>query len=336
MQNLANRIPVSIIAGFLGAGKTTLLNNILSEDHGKKIAVLVNEFGEIGIDHALIVASSDQVIELANGCICCSIRGDLVLAIDQLLKRRDNFEYLLVETTGLADPAPVAQTFLADERMLSIFRLDGVITLIDSMHFCDLLEGKLSAENADTAIKQIAFADRIVVNKIDLVSESVVDNVLARIRAINANAVVLKTSYGNIDHVSLLNIEGFSLESVEAADPAFLTREYHDHLGDTQSIGMRLEQPIDIQLLNIWLRWLLTDPDMQIYRMKGVVDVGHEHERYVFQGVQQLFTSRPEGSWPTDEKPSSMITIIGRNLNGDLIRERLETCVLDPEVSQEK
>jgi G3E family GTPase len=322
MKETSNRIPVTIIAGFLGAGKTTLLNNLLTAPHGKEVAVLVNEFGEIGIDHALIVASDDDVIELSNGCICCSIRGDLVVAIDKLLSRNKNFDYLLIETTGLADPAPVAQTFLADERMLSLFQLDSVVTVIDAHHVLDLLTGKLTPELAELGVKQIAFADKLILNKVSMVPKQTIVDITTRIRGINQIASIIPTDHCLVEMNEIFDLHAFDLEQTLKFDPEFLDHEFHDHLDHTQSMGIQVEGLFNIDALNIWLRWLLTDPDMTIYRMKGVICVGPEPERYVFQCVQQLFSSDSEGMWPASVPKKSSLTIIGRELKKELIRER--------------
>jgi len=327
MKETPNRIPVTIIAGFLGAGKTTLLNNLLTAPHGKEVAVLVNEFGEIGIDHALIVASDDDVIELSNGCICCSIRGDLVVAIDKLLARDKKFDYLLIETTGLADPAPVAQTFLADERMLSLFQLDSVITVIDAHHVLDLLAGKLTPELAELGVKQIAFADKLILNKVSRVPKETIVDVTDRIRGINQIASIIPTDQCSIEMNEIFDLRAFDLDLALKSDPNFLENEFHDHLAHTQSTGIQVDGEFEIERLNIWFRWLLTDPDMTIYRMKGVICVGPEPERYVFQCVQQLFSSDSEGMWPTSLPKTSSLTIIGRDLKKELIRERFLTCL---------
>jgi len=327
MKETPNRIPVTIIAGFLGAGKTTLLNNLLTAPHGKEVAVLVNEFGDIGIDHALIVASDDDVIELSNGCICCSIRGDLVVAIDKLLARDKKFDYLLIETTGLADPAPVAQTFLADERMLSLFQLDSVITVIDAHHVLDLLAGKLTPELAELGVKQIAFADKLILNKVSRVPKETIVDVTDRIRGINQIASIIPTDQCSIEMNEIFDLRAFDLDLALKSDPNFLENEFHDHLAHTQSTGIQVDGEFEIERLNIWFRWLLTDPDMTIYRMKGVICVGPEPERYVFQCVQQLFSSDSEGMWPTSLPKTSSLTIIGRDLKKELIRERFLTCL---------
>lgn len=327
MATAPNQIPVTIITGFLGAGKTTLLNRILSADHGKKIAILVNEFGEIGIDHSLIVSATDDLIELSNGCICCSIRGDLVAAIDTLLGRNDSFDYLVIETTGLADPAPVAQTFLADERMLSLFRLDGVLTVVDAPHILQLLAGDLSDETAEVAVKQIAFADRIILNKVSLVSDDAVQVISDRISQLNPSAIIIPADHSVVPIETIINVQGFDLVGVTSADPQFLSRQFHDHLSHTQSVGISVAGSVELDYLNIWFRWLLTDPSMHIYRMKGILCVGEEQERYVFQGVQKLFSSRSEGTWPSNIGKVNLVTIIGRDLNQQLIHDRFLTCV---------
>lgn len=329
MQDSPKQIPVTIIAGFLGAGKTTLLNNLLTAADGMKIAVLVNEFGELGIDSELIVTAEEDVIELSNGCICCSIRGDLIAAIDTLIARKNSFDYLLIETTGLADPAPVAQTFLADPRMLSLFRLDGVVAVIDSHHILDLLAGNLTPDLADLAVRQIAFADKLILNKVSLVPHDKIIQVADRIKGINSSASIILTDHCAVALNDVLNIGAFELGHILDSDPKFLDREFHDHLTHTQSIGIQVDGRFNLDQLNIWLRWLLADPEMTIYRMKGVICVGVEPERYVFQCVQQLFSSRSDGPWPTEQPRTSLLTIIGRDLKSDLIRERFMTAFID-------
>jgi G3E family GTPase len=213
-------IPVTVLTGFLGAGKTTLLNRILTEQHGLKLAVIENEFGEVGVDNQLVISSDEELFEMNNGCICCSVRGDLIRILGRLLKRKDKLDGILIETTGLANPAPVAQTFFTDDEMRSAFRLDAIITVVDAKHVSTHLD------QGDESVKQIGFADRIVLNKTDLVSADELSALEARIKSINAVAKVFKTNNCAIPIADVLNVGGFNLSRATELDPAFLEPEY--------------------------------------------------------------------------------------------------------------
>ena len=214
------RVPVTILTGFLGSGKTTLLNRILTEEHGKRIAVIENEFGEVGIDQALVINADEEVFEMSNGCICCTVRGDLIRVLNNLNKRRDKFDYVLVETTGLADPGPVAQTFFMDEELRSEYALDGIVTLVDAAH----IEQQLGRSNEST--EQIAFADVLVLNKTDLVNGESLDNLEARLRGMNRMARVVRSEMANVPVGTVLDLGAFDLDQVLERRPTFLEPEY--------------------------------------------------------------------------------------------------------------
>jgi G3E family GTPase len=220
MVNRAEKIPVTVLTGFLGAGKTTLLNRILTEQHGQRIAVIENEFGEIGIDQALVINADEEVFEMNNGCICCTVRGDLIRILGNLMKRRDRFDRILVETTGMADPGPVAQTFFMDDEVRDLFRLDGIITLVDARHVA------LHLEDSEECAQQIAFADVMVLNKLDLVSPEEADRIEARVRSMNAMARVLRSTRAQVPLDQVLDVGGFDLERALERKPTFLEPEY--------------------------------------------------------------------------------------------------------------
>ena len=220
MDNSSNKVPVTILTGFLGSGKTTLLNRILSEQHGKRIAVIENEFGEVGIDQALVINAEEEIFEMANGCICCTVRGDLIRVLGNLMKRRDKFDYVVVETTGLADPGPVAQTFFMDDEISSEFSLDGIITLVDTFHINQQLG------RSDESTEQIAFADVIVLNKTDLVKDTELDKLEARLRKMNKMAKFIRSEMANVPINSVLDKSAFNLDQALIRRPTFLEPEY--------------------------------------------------------------------------------------------------------------
>ncbi len=219
-MNTPRKVPVSILTGFLGSGKTTLLNRILSEEHGKRIAVIENEYGEVGIDHELVINADEEIFEMSNGCICCTVRGDLIRVLGNLMKRRDKFDYVLVETTGLADPGPVAQTFFMDDEIRAEFALDGIVTLVDAAH----IEQQIG--RSDESTEQIAFADVLVLNKTDLVNSEVLDRIEARIQDMNRMAQVVRSERANVSLDTVLNLGAFDLDQVLERRPAFLEPEY--------------------------------------------------------------------------------------------------------------
>jgi G3E family GTPase len=443
------RVPVTVLTGFLGSGKTTLLNRILTENHGQRIAVIENEFGEIGIDQALVINADEEVFEMNNGCICCTVRGDLIRILGNLMKRRDKFDQILVETTGMADPGPVAQTFFVDDDVRELFKLDGIITLVDAKHVL------LHLEDSSECREQIAFADVLILNKTDLVSEAELDQLERRIRAMNAMAKIIRSTNAQVPMADVLDVGGFDLARAVAQKPAFLSPEYpfewvgtfdvaegkceltleegpdptidvaavylapgeeggtpaaaerarrlwaepatklavdgtvsagadrratlplrpgtssftlqlprpgrvglytqhlprefklrltragdpfvpaleqefaaaHTHDADVTSVGIHLDDPVDLDRLNAWLSGLLRDKGADIFRMKGILNVAGSDKRFVFQGVHMLLDGREDRAWDAQKRGSDLI-FIGRNLNRAALTHAFEQCVV--------
>ena len=341
----ASKIPVTVLTGYLGAGKTTLLNRILSEDHGKKYAVIVNEFGEIGIDNDLIVGADEEVFEMNNGCICCTVRGDLVRIISGLMRRKGKFDAIIVETTGLADPAPVAQTFFVDEDVQKNARLDAVVTVADAKWLSDRLKDAPEAKN------QIAFADVIVLNKTDLVTKPELAEVEARIRAINPYARLHRTERCQIAISDVLERGAFDLDRILEIEPEFLNAgDDHDHHHDhdhghdhhhhhdhglkhyhdeeMQSLSLRSDKPLDTSKFMPWLANLVQIEGGKIRRSKGILAFQDDDDRYVFQGVHMMLEGDHQRKWKPDEVRQSRVVFIGRELPEDAIREGFERCIV--------
>jgi G3E family GTPase len=346
-QVLSEKVPVTVLTGYLGAGKTTLLNRILSEPHGKKYAVIVNEFGEIGIDNDLVVGADEEVFEMNNGCICCTVRGDLVRILDGLMRRKGKFDAIIVETTGLADPAPVAQTFFVDENVGRKTRLDAVVTVADARWLSDRLKDAPEAKN------QIAFADVILINKTDLVSAEELQEVEARIRGINPYAKVHKTERAKIALDEVLGRNAFDLDRILDIEPEFLeTEDDHDHHHahdhghghdhahahqqrglkhyhdeEMQSVSLRSDKPLDPDKFFPWVQNLVQTDGPSILRCKGILSFLNDDERFVFQGVHMILDGDHQRPWNKNEKRDSRIVFIGRNLPEEKIRQGFESCV---------
>ena len=330
------QIPVTVLTGYLGSGKTTLLNRILSEDHGKRYAVIVNEFGEIGIDNDLIVESDEEIYEMNNGCICCTVRGDLVRTVEGLMRRPGRFDAILVETTGLADPAPVAQTFFMDEDVRSKTRLDAVVALVDAKHLPLRLKDSHEAED------QIAFADVIVLNKTDLVSADELAAVEATVRAINPAARIHKAERSGVPLGEVLDRGAFDLKRALESDPHFLDadeHDHHDHHGHDHHHGEA--SPIhDVSVRSISLRagemdprkffpWIEKTTQMDgpnILRLKGIIALKGDDERYVVQGVHMILEGDHQRPWNDGEKRESRLVFIGRDLDEERLRRTFEAC----------
>ncbi len=442
-------IPVTILTGFLGSGKTTLLNRILKENHGKKIAVIENEFGEVGVDHELVIGADEEIFEMNNGCICCTVRGDLIRILGQLMKRKDKFDYIIVETTGLANPAPVAQTFWVDDEMKEQMSLDAIITVVDTKHVW------LHIDNSSECQEQIAFADVILLNKIDLVSAGELEKLENKIQRMNPQAKVYKTKDADIDMDKILNVKAFDLNAKVEINPGILNEEVpfewaaiyelnefeyslaldegpdptmdiaivkvdsaeeneiengkklaiklfseasflirpqkflktnnalnqlvvddkvneykfkmkkngyyilytqhhpnefgmkifqnenlvwplsfrefehtHEHDNAVSSVGIDTEGELDLQKMDEWINWLLQNKGTDIFRMKGILNIKGNDERFVFQGVHMLFDAQSDRKWRPGEKRKNQVVFIGKNLNREEIMKGFQSCLI--------
>jgi G3E family GTPase len=344
--------PVTVLTGYLGAGKTTLLNRFLTEDHGRRYAVIVNEFGEIGIDNDLIVDADEEVFEMNNGCVCCTVRGDLIRILSGLMKRKGGFDAIVVETTGLADPGPVAQTFFVDEDVRARTKLDSVTTVVDAKHVL------LRLADSKEAREQIAFADQIVLNKTDLVSPQELATVEARLRRLNPLAPIHRAVRSDVPLDAILGRGGFDLDRVLEIEPAFLSpphgeaghvhdehcghdHDHHDrhhgdhdhHSGghahedqDIRGVALTLTRPLDGRRVTQWLNDVLQTQGPDILRAKGILDVKGEDKRLVFQAVHMILDGEYQRAWKPEETRYSRMVFIGRNLDEAGLRRGLEAC----------
>jgi G3E family GTPase len=350
---MSSKIPVTVLTGYLGAGKTTLLNRILTEDHGKRYAVIVNEFGEIGIDNDLVVGADEEVFEMNNGCVCCTVRGDLIRVVSGLVKRKGKFDAIIVETTGLADPGPVAQTFFVDDEVKARTELDSVTALVDARHVGEQLDRSKEAR------EQVAFADQIVLNKTDLASEDELKAVEARLRRLNPLAPIHRAERAGVSLDAILGRHGFDLSRILEVAPEFLNpahgepghvhdehcghdhdhgHHHHDHEhhhhgegghahgDDIVGVALSLDRPVDGRRFTAWIDKLLAERGPDIVRAKGIIDVKGEDKRLVFQAVHMILEGDFQRPWGPEEKRWSRAVFIGRNLDRDALKAGFEAC----------
>jgi len=317
---MSDQIPVTVLTGYLGAGKTTLLNKLLTGTHGKKYAVVINEFGELGVDHDLVVDADEEVFEMNNGCVCCTVRGDLIRIISGLMKRATKFDGIIVETTGLANPAPVAQTFFVDDAVKAKTRLDAIVTVVDAKYFLDRLADSPEAQD------QVAFADVIVLNKLDLVDAEALAAVEAQIRVLNPYAVIHKATRGDVDPAVLLGIGAFDLNRVLENVPDFLEEDSHTHNEHLTSISLSTDKPLAAEKFQAWIGHILQTQGQDILRSKGILAYKNEDRRFAFQAVHMIADGDFLGAWKEGEERVSRLVFIGRNLNRPQLRRGFEAC----------
>mmetsp|Transcript_16726 Transcript_16726/g.23600 ORF Transcript_16726/g.23600 Transcript_16726/m.23600 type:complete len:411 (+) Transcript_16726:88-1320(+) len=324
-------VPVTVLTGFLGSGKTTLMNHILEDtSHGMKFAVIENEFGEVGIDENIISENVDEeVIEVMNGCICCTVRGDLVEALKKLYKRVETFNGIIIETTGLADPAPVIQTFFVDEDIKEMYKLDSIITVTDAKHIILRLDEVKPEGVENEAVEQVVFADKIILNKTDLAKdEDELTMIEGRLRKLNPQAPILRCEYSKISPNELLGIGAFDLKRVLDFEPEFLDDPDAEHQHDSSvvSTSSKVEGEVNIMMIERWIQRLITEDGANLYRYKGIIAVKGKDEKFVFQGVGMMFSGSFQGRWKKNEKRESRFVFIGKDLDIAFLKEGFEAC----------
>ena len=306
----------------------------MTAKHGKRIAIIENEFGEVGIDDGLVITTKEEIFEMNNGCICCTVRQDLVRILGKLMRRKESFDHIIIETTGLADPAPVAQTFFVDDELKEQLYLDAIVTICDAVHLSTHLDEIKPDGVENESVEQVAFADRIVLNKIDLVTDDETKQALiSKIRKINARARIIETTHAAVDIDDVLGIRAFDLATVVEMDDAFLDDNgTHEHDSSVTSVGFTIAEPLNLEKLNAWIGSLLREKGVDIFRSKGILSIEGSLEKYVFQGVHMMMemTSSAEGAfpkWNEDEARSSRMIFIGRNLDRDELERGFKQCL---------
>lgn len=332
MKTKHEPIPTTILTGFLGAGKTTLLNRILTERHGEKIAVIENEFGEAGIDNEILVQNKEeQIVEMNNGCICCTVRGDLVRILGELAEKKKSgklkFDRVIIETTGMADPGPVAQTFFMDDAIHNEYVLDAIVTVVDAKHAQQQLDSN------EQAREQIGFADRILISKSDLVAEEETQKLLSRMKRMNPRATYERVNFGETDIKKILDVRGFNLNSVLDIDPDFLKEDHHHHDDDIQSFVFTSARAMNMEKIEAFLSLLIQSYGNDMLRYKGVLNIEGEASRMIFQGVHMTMGGSPGKPWLKDEPRETKMVFIGRNLPKRIFVEGLAYCVADTDKS---
>lgn len=333
------RIPVTVLTGFLGSGKTTLVNHILTAEHGLRIAVIENEFGDIDIDSGLVVGGDEQLIEMSNGCcLCCTARTDLIETLNSLYERKEKFDRIIIETSGLADPNPIAQTFYVNEdiaedydvdtTIAERYRLDAIVTVVDGKHVVQHLDETQTDGVGNQTSNQIAFGDRILINKVDLIGEAELDTVKQRVRAINQSAELLTSSHGNVELKKILGVNAFSRHESSAGAAEWLAENEHHHSDGLQSLSCEITGTFDTDAFRVWLDDFVEQHGDDLYRYKGVVSFRDESVPHLLQGVHQLYNLAPNETVDL-ALGTSVFVFIGRDLDRDTIESALRLCLTE-------
>ena len=341
MTTNSDKVPVTILTGYLGSGKTTFVNYLLKENHGHKFAIIENEFGEVGIDDGLVLQTDEEIIEMMNGCICCTVREDLIVTIKKLLEtKKGKFNHILIETTGLADPAPVAQTFFVDEDMSNLCRLDSIITFIDAKFTGQHLDEEKPEGVENEAHEQVAFADVLILNKTDLVDESELETIKKKLKAINVHAPIIESQYSKVPIDKVINIKAFDLEKTLEMDDGFLdTDAEHQHDSSISSFGIHIEGQFRMEELNGWLGKLMMEKGQDLYRSKGILSIFGSDDKYVFQAVHMMMNLDSSSNlgmdhkpWQEGEKRINKFCFIGKDLDKEQMISDLKECIFDGKI----